>query len=304
MSDHGIELKGILSTKTDGPNPTAENLVELGEAVKQSENPLRLGLATDGDSDRFGAVDENGNYINPNDFLTLIAYHLIKNKGMSEGTIVKNHSTSDKLNALADYFNKNGCDIDVKSTPVGFKYLGRKMMDLEGTNKEIILAGESSGGLTIRGHIPEKDGFLAISLLADLVAAEKKPVSEILSEVNALINADYKSLNLNFKFPSEQQKLDAISTFEPYAAGEKDNFLGYKIDKEKTIAHNRMIKEYNPNGDGYKIYLQNKSSVLVRKSGTEPIMRYFIDSPDKKTLENLKQNLINYALGSEGEMIK
>lgn len=303
LKDHGIELKGLLSTKTLGPNPTEENLSELSKVVRTSDNPLRIGLATDGDSDRFGAVDENGNFIDANDFLMLCAYHLIKNKGMNQGTIVKNHSTSDRIELLADYFNKRGCDIDVKYTPVGFKYLGSEMMKLKGTPKEIILAGESSGGLTIRGHLPEKDGFVAILTLADLVATEKKPLSEILKEVKSITGSDYKSENVNIRFPSEKEKTDTVDSFAPYSNGEKKNLLGYKIDEQKTIEHNNVIKGYKSDGDGYKIYLDNNSSVLVRKSGTEPIMRYFIDSSDKKVLSNLKENLINYALGSNGEII-
>ena len=298
LVDYGIELKGLLSSETSGPNPTMKNMENLGNVVRKSGNPMKIGLATDGDSDRFGAVDENGNFISANDFLLLVAYHLIKNKNMTSGTIIKNHSTSEKIDALVKYFNSNaGTNIEVSATPVGFKYLGGEMMRLKGTPKEAILVGEESGGLTIKGHIPEKDGFLAILELLDLMATENKPIGQILSEVNLLLGADYKSECINVRMASEQEKNAIIASFEQYANGSKSSLFGYKIDIDKTIAHNKKICEFKKNGDGYKIFFENGSSVLIRKSGTEPILRYFIDATSNKVYGNLKNSIENYSCG-------
>lgn len=299
LSENGIELKEVLSSKTSGPNPTAKNMQNVGEAVVESKNPMRIGLATDGDSDRFGAVDGNGNFISANDFLLLVAYHLIKNKGMTTGTIIKNHSTSEKIDALVDYFNKNeGTNLEVSATPVGFKYLGGEMMRLKDTPMEAILIGEESGGLTIKGHIPEKDGFLAISELLELMASENKPIGEVLKDVNDLLGADYKSECINVSFPSEKEKTDVVNSFEKYATGEKTSLFGYDIDVDKTIHHNEKIKTLKKGGDGHKIFLKNGSSLLVRKSGTEPLLRFFIDSNSDDVYENLKNSISHFSVNS------
>lgn len=294
LSENGIELKGLLHSGTNGPNPTMKNMVNIGNIVVNSVNPMRIGLATDGDSDRFGAVDENGKFICANDFLLLVAYHLIKNKNMVTGTIIKNHSTSEKIDALVDYFNKNeNCNLEVCATPVGFKYLGGEMMRLKGTPKEAILVGEESGGLTIKGHIPEKDGFLAILELLELMAIEDKPIGQILEDVNSLLGADYKSECINVRLASEKEKNDIVNSFEQYANGKKTSLFGYDINVEKTVEHNKKIRNFKKSGDGYKIFLKNGSSILVRKSGTEPILRYFIDATSFEIYENLKNSVVN-----------
>ena len=126
---------------------------------------------------------------------------------------------------------------------------------------------------------------------------------QILKEVNSLLENNFINKDINIKFPTEEEKLKAVNSFAPYSRGEKDNIFGYEIDKARTIAHNEHIKNYKPEGDGYKIYLKNNSSILIRKSGTEPIMRYFIDASDEKVLNNLSTNLINFAVNSNGTII-
>ncbi len=303
FEDHGIELKGVLSSDVKGPNPTKGNLENLSQRVVESNNPLRIGIATDGDSDRFGCVDENGNYISANDVIMLVSYHLIKNKGMTTGTIIKNHSTSEKIDALAKYFNsQEGYDIDVKSTPVGFKYLGAQMMKLEGTPKEAIVIGEESGGLTVRGHIPEKDGFVAVSNLLDLIATEKRPIGEILAEVNSLLDGEYVSDCTNIAFDSSETKEEVVASFAKYTTGEEDYIGEWKIDKEKTLAHDKQIKEQKANGDGYKIFLENGSSVLIRKSGTEPLMRYYIDAVSPEIYNDMRNYFVDIAVENGGRI--
>lgn len=292
MKDHGIEIKETLSSKTEGPNPTAGNLKNLAKEVKKSDNPLRIGLATDGDSDRFGIVDENGKFISTPDVIMLSAYHLIKNKGMTQGTIVKNQATSDKIDTMVEHFNKKGCDIDVEQTPVGFKYLGGKMIELEHTSKPAIVVGEESGGLTIRGHIPEKDGFVAISTILDLMATEKRPISEILNDINAEIGGDHVTNCINMKFATDDKKDNAVSSFTPYFDGEKTEIAGMNIDYEKTYEIDAKLRKYKPNGDGLKIYLENGSSVLIRKSGTEPVLRLYIDATDQDSYDKLEDFLV------------
>ena len=302
MEDYGIKIKKALSSKTDGPNPIERNMKNLAREVKSSNNPLKIGLANDGDSDRFGVIDENGNFVSVTDVLTLCAYHLIKNKGMTSGTIIKNDATSNKLDAMAKYFNDQGYDIDIEQTPVGFKFLGGKMLELENSEKPAIIAGEESGGLTIRGHIPEKDGFLALSILLDLVATENKPLGEILSEINEKIDGDYHSNCVNMKFKTEEAKENALKHFEKYFEGDIRNIAGIDIDYEKTYEVDDHLREYKPGGDGLKFYLEDGSSVFVRKSGTEPVLRLYIDAISEESEELLENFLVDKVLGMGGQI--
>ena len=291
MKDNGIEIKKVLSSKTEGPNPTKGNLKNLSQEVIYSENPLRIGLATDGDSDRFGVIDENGKFINASDVILLASYHLIKNRGMTEGTIIKNHATSEKIDLLAKYFNEKGCNIDVEQTPVGFKYLGGKMLELEGTPKEAIVTGEESGGLTVRGHIPEKDGFVALSTLLELVATEKKPIGKILASINEKLGGDFVSECMNFKFETEQEKENAVDSFKEYYNGNKTQIAGINIDYDRTYDINEKLAEYKKGGDGMKFYLEDGSAVIIRKSGTEPVMRIYVDASNQENFDKITKQL-------------
>ena len=295
MEEHGVTFERILDSKVEGPEPNAKNLANLSEEVKKSDAKLKVGLATDGDSDRFGLVDENGNYINSNDVIMLVAYHMIKNEGMNKGTIIRNCATSKRIDVLADYFNKldpEKYDIRVEETPVGFKYLGDKMVELEGTEHEVIVAGEESGGLTIRNHIPEKDGFVAISKILELIAAEGKPLGQILAELKEKAGTGYTSVAKKIGFANEEAKDAGVKHFDKYLTGEVDNVAGYKIDFAKTKAAAEHIKEYKKQGDGTKLYLENGTAILIRKSGTEPIVRLTIDSADDEVTANLQKALL------------
>ncbi len=301
MEENGVKLGGVLHSKTKGPEPNNENALNLKETVKKSENPLKIGIMTDGDSDRFGVVDENGNFISAVDVIMLASYHLIKNKGMKQGTIIKNCATSDRIRALASYFNsQEGYSIDVEDTPVGFKYLGGKMLELEHTSKPAILAGEESGGFTIRGHIPEKDGFIAVSTVLDLVATEGKPVGEILKEIKEKTGTqEQKSETLGISFEKTKEGYEkqnkAIKGFEKYLDGSQDKLQGFEIDKERTKGYYDNMCKYKENGDGLKIYLKDGSYALIRKSGTEPKLRIYIETINQEVYDALSKNLLEEA---------
>jgi phosphomannomutase len=157
------------------PEPKGEQLVELVAAVKADH--ADLGLATDGDSDRFGIVDEQGNVLTPNTVLLVLARHLIKNKGKS-GAIVRTVATTHLLDNFAAKYG-----LQIYETAVGFKYIGEKMRETA-----VLIGGEESGGLSIIGHIPEKDGVLADMLVAEAIAYEGKPLSQLVQE--AIAEAD------------------------------------------------------------------------------------------------------------------
>ena len=235
------------------PEPKGEQLIELVEAVKRDR--ADLGLATDGDSDRFGIVDEKGNFLTPNTVLLLLARHLVKNKGKT-GAIVRTVATTHLLDNLAAKYG-----LEISETAVGFKYIGEKMRETQ-----VLIGGEESGGLSVIGHIPEKDGILADMLVAEAIAYEGKPLSQLVEE--AIAEADgplyNKRLDLHLDEAHKAAALDSYTNNPPAeVAGMKIKELGRK--------------------DGIKLYLEDGGWVLLRPSGTEPLMRVYMetDSPEK-----------------------
>jgi phosphomannomutase len=237
------------------PEPKGEQLIELVEAVKR--DGADLGLATDGDSDRFGIVDEQGNVLTPNTVLLLLARHLVKNKGKT-GAIVRTVATTHLLDNLAAKYG-----LEIYETAVGFKYIGEKMRETQ-----VLIGGEESGGLSIIGHIPEKDGILADMLVAEAIAYEGKPLSQLVEE--AIAEADgplyNKRLDLHLEDAHKAAVIDDFTKNPPAeVAGIKVKEVGRK--------------------DGIKLYLEEGSWILLRPSGTEPLMRVYLETntPEKMT---------------------
>lgn len=230
------------------PEPTGEQLADLVEAVKQ--DGADLGLATDGDSDRFGIVDEQSNVLSANSILLLLARHLLINKGKT-GAIVRTVATTHLLDNFA---HQQG--LKIIETPVGFKYIGEQMRQTE-----VLIGGEESGGLSISGHIPEKDGILANMLVAEAIAYEGKPLSQLIEEVTAAVGGPIYNYRLDLNLNNDH-KAAVISTYQtspPEAiAGIKVNHIDYQ--------------------DGVKIYLEEGSWVLLRPSGTEPLLRVYLET--------------------------
>ena len=154
-----------------------------------------------------------------------------------------------------------------------------------------MVAGEESGGLTINGHIPEKDGIIAISLIMDLVATEKKPISEILKDLKSKMPMNVISDNYSVRLTDEEAKAKLISKaeniYENVLNGNID-FGVHKIDAEKTINTKQSMENYRKGGDGIKFVLTDGSTVLVRKSGTEPLVKFYIESAGKNEAEATK----------------
>ncbi|QJB45186.1 phosphoglucomutase/phosphomannomutase family protein [Dolichospermum flos-aquae] len=235
------------------PEPKGEQLVELVAAVKADH--ADLGLATDGDSDRFGIVDEQGNVLTPNTVLLVLARHLIKNKGKS-GAIVRTVATTHLLDNFAAKYG-----LQIYETAVGFKYIGEKMRETA-----VLIGGEESGGLSIIGHIPEKDGVLADMLVAEAIAYEGKPLSQLVQE--AIAEADG---------PLYNNRLDLHLT-EAHKVAVIDSYTQNPPSEVAGIA----VKEVGRK-DGIKLYLEEGSWVLLRPSGTEPLVRVYMEtnSPEK-----------------------
>jgi len=232
------------------PEPSAEHLADVRKTIKSGQ--ARLGLATDGDADRFGVMDEKGVFLTPNQVLTLALYHLVKNRKWT-GAVARTVPTSQQVDVLARHFG-----IEVRETPVGFKYIGGLM-----EKEPIIVGGEESGGLSVKGHVPEKDGILATLLMAELTAVEKKPLGAILQDVRAITGSFFTDrINIHVD-PAQKEKL-----LTKLAAGAK-SIGDFPVQKFITI-------------DGFKFVLPDDEWVAFRASGTEPVFRCYIEAHSKK----------------------
>jgi len=235
------------------PEPKGEQLIGLVDAVQIDQ--ADLGLATDGDSDRFGIVDEQGTILTPNTILLLLARHLIKNKG-KRGAVVRTVATTRLLDNFAAIYG-----LELYETAVGFKYIGEKMRETP-----VLIGGEESGGLSIIGHIPEKDGILADMLVAEAIAYEGKPLSQLVQEVIVEVGG-----------PLYNHRVDLRLT-NPHKKAVLDSFTQNPPSQIAGLAVKKVGRK-----DGIKLYLEEGSWILLRPSGTEPLIRVYLEtnSPQK-----------------------
>jgi alpha-D-glucose phosphate-specific phosphoglucomutase len=236
------------------PEPDAHGMEAVSKFVRSGKAQIGLGL--DGDADRFGIVDKDGTWLTPNQILALALYHLKKNRGWM-GAVVRTVPTSHQVDAVAALLG-----VKVHETPVGFKYIGALM-----ESEPIIVGGEESGGLSVKGHVPEKDGILACLLMAELVATERKSLGQILKEL-AKQAGEFHSERINL--PIQPASKDAIMA--KLGAG-LDRIGPFKVEKFITT-------------DGYKFLLPDHEWVAFRASGTEPLFRCYIEA---KSVANLKK---------------
>jgi phosphoglucomutase len=239
------------------PEPSAEHLDEVRKVLRSGK--ARLGLATDGDGDRFGVVDADGTWLTPNQVLALALYHLVKHRGW-KGSVVRTVVTSHQVDAVAAHFG-----VQVHEVPVGFKYVGAIM-----EREPVIVGGEESGGLSVQGHVPEKDGILACLLMAELVAAEGKTLGNILKELKKIGGSFYtERINIHID-PAAKEGLVARLAGGLKAVG------SFPVEKFITT-------------DGWKFLLPGGEWVAFRASGTEPVFRCYIEARSKKNLAPLRE---------------
>ncbi|HPX62230.1 MAG TPA: phosphoglucomutase/phosphomannomutase family protein [Deltaproteobacteria bacterium] len=226
------------------PEPSESHIPDFISLVR-SDADIRLGLATDGDADRFGIIDADGSFIEPNYIIALLLDYLIRVRKL-EGGVARSVATSHLIDAVA---RKHG--VPVFETPVGFKYIGELICQ-----DKIVIGGEESAGLTIKGHVPEKDGILACFLVAEMVAREGKTVGELLerlySEVGRVI--------------TRRDNLKLSPELEAAYAG--------KVERLPSVIAGAKVKEVI-RIDGVKLLLEDDSWMLFRKSGTEPVVRLY-----------------------------
>ncbi len=240
------------------PEPKVEILQDLIAEVTTSG--ANLGLANDGDADRFGVIDSNGEFINPNQVISLVYLHLLKNRGLV-GNVARTVATTHLVDRIAQEY---GCK--AIETPVGFKYIGNELL-----SEDVIIGGEESGGLSIAGHIPEKDGILALALITEIRAIEGKPLSVLLEEIYQKYGSYYsKRVDMPIDEKMKQKFFDGLKKSPP------SSIANLKVDHTLDI-------------DGFKFYLEDNSWVLFRPSGTEPLIRIYMEAHSKDRLHSLEK---------------
>lgn len=242
------------------PSPKVETLNALKQVVL--EHHCDLGIATDGDADRLGIIDDKGRFIHPNQVLVLLYYYLLARKGW-RGPCVRNLATTHLLDRVAAHFGETCYEV-----PVGFKHISAKMLETGA-----IIGGESSGGLTVRGHIPGKDGIYAAALLVEMLAVTGSSLSAIYQEITGQFGELFMT-EYDYRFTDEMK--EAI-------------WQTLMIDK-KLPAFDVAVEKVSWS-DGCKVYFTNGGWVIARFSGTEPLLRIFCEMPDMDQAEAISRQL-------------
>lgn len=242
------------------PEPNPRYLGDLRDHILKTGSDL--GLATDGDADRFGIMDEGGNYFTPNKVIALLLRHLVKNRG-AKGSVIRTVATTHLIDRIAEHYG-----LEVHETPVGFKYVGEWMR-----KEAVVIGGEESGGLSVLGHIPEKDGILADLLVAEMVAMEGKPLSAIWRDLIDEVGFEPSNKRLDLHL-TEREKEAVLTTFMSAPA----RFADLKVMRHEQL-------------DGIKYILEDGSWILARPSGTEPIIRIYLEAPGLEQLERLEADV-------------
>jgi alpha-D-glucose phosphate-specific phosphoglucomutase len=231
----------------------------LGDAkAKMREIGSALCIATDGDADRFGIVDADGTFVQPNYIIALLFDYLVETRGWRNG-VAKSVATTNLINALADHHK-----VPLYETPVGFKYIGELIIA-----DKIAIGGEESAGLTIRGHVPEKDGVIAGLLVAEMIATRGKSLAMQLRELFSKVGSFYP-VRENFRLTPEVK-----AAFTEKLKTDPKELSGRKVTQ--------VVRT-----DGLKLILDDGSWVCYRLSGTEPVVRAYTEARSEQDMESLK----------------
>ena len=266
LSDNGIEYDSIHmyhDTNFGGgmPEPKPQYMSEMINYIK-SHNDY-VGFANDGDSDRFGVVNENGEYVTPNEIIAILLMHLKTNKKYS-GCLVKTVGASLMLDIVAQKLG-----VEVVETPVGFKHVGAAMRKYNP-----IIAGEESGGLSIQGHIPEKDGILANLLVLEAMAYQGKSLVQLQNDLKDFVGCSFHNTRVDKRLENVDEIKPVLDKFS-----QMEEIIDQKISK----------KDFK---DGVKLYLEDGTTwILVRPSGTEPLLRIYMESDSLDKIEQIKAKL-------------
>jgi phosphoglucomutase len=260
LREAGITVATVHDTRDvlfggHAPEPDDHLLEDLRH--KMREIGAGIGIATDGDADRFGIVDDDGTFVQPNYIIALLFDYLVETRGWKNG-VGKSVATTNLINALAEKYK-----IELHETPVGFKYIGELIKQ-----DKILIGGEESAGLSIRKHVPEKDGVLAGLLCCEMVARRSASLGKQLGQLFAKVGSFYP-LRENFRLtPEVKQKFTEKLRSDP------SEFHGTKVAQAVRT-------------DGLKLLLADGSWVCYRLSGTEPVVRVYSEARSREDLAKL-----------------
>jgi len=239
------------------PEPIDKNLQELAQLIKDNKS-ITCGLANDGDADRIGMYDEDGTFVNSHQILLLIVHYLHKYKNMT-GKVVVSFSVTDKLKKLCELYG-----LEYQVVKIGFKHVAEIMI-----TENVLVGGEESGGIAAAGHIPERDGAWIGLLVLEFMAKTGKSIKELMEEVYALVG--------HFAFDRDDLHISndkKWSIIEKCKNNEYTTFGDYTVQRVETL-------------DGYKFYLSEDKWVMIRPSGTEPVLRVYAQGPTQEEVRNI-----------------
>jgi len=253
-----IELHGEMNPGFAGihPEPIERNLGDLIATMRRGR--YDLGLATDGDADRIGAVDAKGNFVDAHRIFSLTLRHLVEER-QGQGAVVKTVSTTQLLNRLSQHYG-----LPLYETPVGFNHICDLIL-----KKDVLIGGEESGGITIKGHIPDGDGILMGLLLVELLAYQHKPLDEVIAELMQEFGEFYYGRNDVHTQAFDKKELTRRLTEEA----------------PNRILQHRVVRVNN--SDGVKYLLDDDSWLLIRPSGTEPVLRIYAEAQNRQEVQQL-----------------
>lgn len=254
------------SFKGTAPEPIEKNLQEFEDLIRQ--DGIQVGLATDGDADRIGLYDENANFVDSHHILLLLINYMVNYKGM-KGKVVTTFSCTQKIARLCNHYG-----LPHQITKIGFKYICEIML-----NENVIVGGEESGGLAVAGHIPERDGIYIGLVVMELMARTGKKLTELIQEIYDIVGTFYTGRNdLHL---TETQKQEIIANCK---AGKYTQFGNFSVERTEDL-------------DGFKFHFANDAWMMIRPSGTEPILRVYAEAADKDKVKDILTQGVATILG-------
>ena len=255
------------SFKGQAPEPIHKNLIEFSELIKNTKS-INCGLATDGDADRIGLYNSSGEFVDSHHIILLLIHYLVKYKKMS-GKVVTAFSTTPRVKKMCDHYG-----LESEVVKIGFKYIADIMVD-----QDVLVGGEESGGIAIKGHIPERDGIWMGLVIWEFMAKSGKTLEELVAEIYAIVGSfAFERNDLHLK---EEQKEKIVAQTKN---GGWKNFGSYQVKNVESI-------------DGFKYYFDNDEWVMIRPSGTEPVLRLYAESDTltnaRKIIDAVKETILS-----------